>query len=151
MEDCVPAGNDFVAIAENHHHSLALRADGSLVGWGDNSQGQTNVSTGTFVAIAAGWGHSLAIGSPDPAALIVFLIERVLGLNLQHGIANNLDSKLDAAFQALVDVSKNNHIAAVNALDAFINAVAAQRGKAIPEADADRLIAAATRIIGLLL
>ena len=33
----VPAGNDFVAIdASQGFHSLALRSDGSLAGWGSN-------------------------------------------------------------------------------------------------------------------
>jgi hypothetical protein len=34
-----------------------------LVGWGDNSAGQIDVPAGTFTAIAAGYGHSLAIRS----------------------------------------------------------------------------------------
>ena len=32
----MPAGNDFVAIAAGYFHSLALKSDGSLAGWGDN-------------------------------------------------------------------------------------------------------------------
>ena len=32
----VPDGNDFVAIAAGDYHSLALRSDGTLVGWGNN-------------------------------------------------------------------------------------------------------------------
>jgi hypothetical protein len=86
----------------------------------------------------------------DPADLIIALIEQVALLNLQHGIANSLDAKLDAAFNALDDVSENNDVAAVNALNAFINAVQAQRGNKIPAAAADALIAAALEIIELL-
>jgi hypothetical protein len=41
-------------------------------------------------------------------------------------------------------------VAAVNALGALINAVEAQRGNKIPEADADVLIADAQHIIDLL-
>ena len=41
--------------------------------------------------------------------------------------------------------------AAINSLEAFINAVEAQRGNKIPEADADTLIAAVQQIIDLLM
>jgi nicotinamide mononucleotide (NMN) deamidase PncC len=34
-----PDGNDFVAIAAGSSHSLALKSDGSIVGWGYNSYG----------------------------------------------------------------------------------------------------------------
>jgi len=34
-----PAGNDFVAIAAGGAHSLALKSDGSVVGWGNNWEG----------------------------------------------------------------------------------------------------------------
>ena len=43
---------------------VALRSDGSLVAWGDNSLGQTDVPTGNdFVAIVAGDGYNLALKS----------------------------------------------------------------------------------------
>ena len=51
-------GNDFVAIAAGGTHSLALKSDGSIVGWGSNYYGQASPPAGNnFVAIAAGW-HS---------------------------------------------------------------------------------------------
>src|SRR6266496_4663770 len=42
---------------------MALKADGTVVVWGDNSQGQRNVpaSLSNAVAIAGGGAHSLAI------------------------------------------------------------------------------------------
>ena len=85
-----------------------------------------------------------------PGALIQQLCEDVVALNLKQGITNSLDSKLDAVLQALDDVNENNDVAAINALQAFINAVEAQRGVHIPAADADTLIAAAQQIITLL-
>ncbi|MHC4423624.1 MAG: hypothetical protein ACYSWR_03000 [Planctomycetota bacterium] len=57
---------------------------------------------------------------------------------------------MNAALRALEDENENNDIAAINTLGAFINAVEAQRGKKIPEAEADALIAAAQEIIELL-
>ena len=83
--------------------------------------------------------------------LLQGLANQVIALNLQKGIANSLDAKLYAALQALDDLNENNDVAAINALQAFINAVEAQRGKKISQEDADALIAAAQEIIDLLI
>ena len=87
---------------------------------------------------------------PDALTLLEQLIQDVVDLNLQQGINNSLDAKLDAVIQALQDVNENNDVAAINALQAFINAVQAQSGIHIPVADADALIAKAQAIIDLL-
>ncbi len=60
-----PGLSNVVAIAAGERHALALRADGTVVAWGDNSHGQTNVPPGqsNVVAIAAA-GYDQA-----PAAL----------------------------------------------------------------------------------
>jgi alpha-tubulin suppressor-like RCC1 family protein len=52
-----------VAIAGGWWHSLALRADGTVVAWGDNSYDQCVVpaSATNIVGIAAGYSHSLAL------------------------------------------------------------------------------------------
>jgi probable HAF family extracellular repeat protein len=93
----------------------------------------------------------LNLASGDPVEiLIVGLIPQVASVNLKQGIENSLDAKLDAAFDALDGASAQNDVAAINGLKAFINAVKAQSGKAIPTADANSLIAAAQEIIGLL-
>jgi hypothetical protein len=47
----------------------------------------------------------------------------------------------------LEDANPQNDVAAINALQAFINKVEAQRGKKISEADADALIAKAQAIV----
>jgi probable HAF family extracellular repeat protein len=118
---------------------------------GATSSSATGVSSdgSTVVGVSGDEAFVLQL-QLSPAQLILALIEQVKGLNLKYGIQNSLDSKLDAALQALGDVNNHNNAAAVNALNAFINAVNAQRGKAIPAAAADALIAAATVIIHLL-
>jgi len=87
---------------------------------------------------------------PEPAELILDLADDVMALNLHKGITNSLEAKLNAALGALEDENENNDAAAINTLGAFINAVEAQRGKKIPQAEADALIAAAQQIIELL-
>jgi hypothetical protein len=78
------------------------------------------------------------------------LVNQVIALNLQRGISNSLDAKLQAALAALEDVNVHNDGAAINSLNAFINAVLAHRGNQIPTTDADNLIAAAQQLITLL-
>lgn len=57
-----PTGTGFVAVAAAGYHSVALRDDGSLVAWGWNDYGQTDVPAGSdFVAISAGHFHSAAL------------------------------------------------------------------------------------------
>lgn len=53
----------FTAIATSGHHSLGLRADGSIVAWGDNTHGQCDVPVPNagFAAVAAGSSHSLGL------------------------------------------------------------------------------------------
>ena len=87
---------------------------------------------------------------PDPVLLLQELAVSVIVLNLKSGIENSLDAKLVAALKALEDVKTNNDVAAINSLKAFVNAVQAQSGGSISEADADDLVALAQSIIALL-
>ncbi len=62
----VPAPNaGFVAVSAGSHHSLGLKADGTMAAWGSNGYGQCNVPApnADFVAIAAGGMHSLGLKS----------------------------------------------------------------------------------------
>ena len=61
-----------------------------------------------------------------------------------------MDAKLETALSALDDVNTNNDVAAANTLNAFINAVEAQRGNKISYEDAYMLVAAAQAIIATL-
>ena len=85
-----------------------------------------------------------------PTKLLESLISDVMDLNIMQGIANSIDNKINTALQSLDDMNQNNDVAAINALQAFINAVQAQRGNQISEPDADMLIANAQAIINLL-
>jgi alpha-tubulin suppressor-like RCC1 family protein len=60
----IPPGlANVTAIAAGEWHALALKADGTVVAWGDDRYGQTSVPAGlsNVVAIAAGVEHSLAL------------------------------------------------------------------------------------------
>lgn len=50
-------------LAAGSAHSLAIKADGTVVAWGSNSDGQTNVPANLsgVVQVAAGYDHSLAL------------------------------------------------------------------------------------------
>jgi len=54
-----------VAITAGQSHSLALKSDGTVVGWGNNGSGQATPPTNltAVVAITAGQTHSLALRS----------------------------------------------------------------------------------------
>lgn len=63
-ESNVPAGlTNMVQIATGGSDDLALRADGSLVGWGLNAEGEDKMPAGltNVVAIAAGFEHTVAL------------------------------------------------------------------------------------------
>ncbi|MFC4301973.1 S-layer homology domain-containing protein [Cohnella boryungensis] len=64
--DAADKGNgsrEIVQIAGGNSHSLALKADGTVVAWGGNNQSQSTVPAGLadVVSIAAGFEHSLAL------------------------------------------------------------------------------------------
>jgi hypothetical protein len=52
-----------VGIGAGEYHSLAVKSDGTVVAWGDSSEGQCSVTPGltNVVAAAGGGGHSLAL------------------------------------------------------------------------------------------
>ncbi len=54
-----------VSLASGNYHSVVAKSDGTVVVWGDNTQGQLNVPAGlsNVVAVAAGSAHSLALTS----------------------------------------------------------------------------------------
>ena len=59
----VPAGTHFQAVAAGYYHNLALKPDGTVVAWGDDSAGACKVPGGLsgVTSIAAGEAHNLAL------------------------------------------------------------------------------------------
>jgi hypothetical protein len=57
--------SNVVAIGAGDYHSVALKADGTVVAWGDDSQGQCNVPAGltNVIAIVCGGAHNLVLQS----------------------------------------------------------------------------------------
>ena len=93
---------------------------------------------------------TVASGWESPELLVEQLVGFVEELNLEVGIENGFDAKLEAAQQALTDVNKNNDVAAVNSLEAFVNSVEAQRGNKLTDEQTDNLVALAQAIIAKL-
>ena len=54
-----------MAIGAGEYHSLAVKADGTVRAWGDNSQDQCSLPPGltNIVAVAGGGAHSLALAA----------------------------------------------------------------------------------------
>ena len=82
------------------------------------------------------------------AAQIMSLLALVESFNLQHGIENSLDVKLQHVVDALNAAASGNMAVACNNLNAFINQVQAQSGNAMTPAQASQLISAATQVKG---
>ncbi|MCX5636930.1 MAG: hypothetical protein NTX52_04450, partial [Planctomycetota bacterium] len=118
-----PAGNDFVAIAAGGAtvcflsgacgtigYSLALKSDGSIVGWGDNGYGQASPPDGNdFVSIAAGEYHSLAIREQGPAELM--LIQPNVGEKLIADRIYTIEWQSSGSInQVLIEFSDSNGV-----------------------------------------
>ena len=100
--------------------------------WNDSAQRTVSLYAIDFV-----------VQAPTCQGLITGLAADVFALNVRKGISNALDSKLDAAIKAADGATANRNQTAINELDAFINAVAAQRDKEIAQSDASSLISVA--------
>ena len=58
-----PTAANFKDVSAGSAHCVALKLDGSVVSWGDDSEGQIQQTpTGTgFISVHAGAGHSVAV------------------------------------------------------------------------------------------
>ena len=89
---------------------------------------------------------TLLITAPTPADLVTDILEDLDEMDIHHGIRNSLEAKLNGA---LAKFNAGDVESGISKMNAFIDAVEAQRGKEITEADAEFLIASATTIINL--
>jgi FG-GAP repeat len=92
-------------------------------------------------------GASYVVFGSGPVAALEELIADVEAADLPGGLENSLTKKLSSAQGSLARGQIN---AAIGKIQAFINQVEAQRGKKIPEADADAWIADAETILDML-
>jgi len=64
-DQCTPTDNlsDAIQVSAGSYHSLAVKADGSVLGWGWNNSGQISipVGLGAISQVSAGSWHSLAL------------------------------------------------------------------------------------------
>ena len=61
----LPSSVRFTAIDAGGGHTCGLRADGSVVCWGDNQHGQAHALDGRFRAVSAGGNHSCGLRSDN--------------------------------------------------------------------------------------
>ena len=78
------------------------------------------------------------------------LINEVQSINAKQGVINSLAAKLQAVLRAVNAGNADNRADACNKIDAFINEVQAQSGKAITVDQANNLIADANQIKAVL-
>lgn len=116
-----------------------------FVGWQlDDTAYPAFVATITFTMDAP---HTATAIYETPLQATQSLLGTVSGAGLAAGTTQSLAAKLDAAAAAL---GRGDTKAASGQLGAFVNAVQAQSGKAIPADEAALLIAAAQAILGAL-
>jgi hypothetical protein len=56
-----PADGGYIDVAAGGYHCLAVKADGTLIAWGNNDYGQCDVPAGTYRAVDAGYLFSAAV------------------------------------------------------------------------------------------
>ena len=108
--------------------------------------GTTTVSCTATDAAGNTASGSFTVLVQAAAAQVSQLIVTVQNFNLQQGISNSLDAKLQNVLEALNGATAGNTAAVCNQLAAFINETAAQSGKKLTVAQANQLIATAQQI-----
>ena len=110
-------------------------------GWVDTTT-SLDIVNNIICGQATSFSQFLMVTEPS----IQDLINTVEEMNLHQGIENSLDSKLQRAQDAQAS-EDNNSIGTINALQAFINEVEAQRGNKLTSPQADELHSFANNLI----
>lgn len=100
--------------------------------------------------VIAGVVESITRKPPEPVSQLSSLIAEILTLNLQRGISNSFDSKLENALAALDRAKAGDAASAIGMLYAFIQSVSAQSGKSLTADQASELIDSAQAVIDAL-
>ena len=108
--------------------------------------GTTTVTCTTADAAGNSATASFTVTVLGAVAQVANVINTVVTFNLQSGIENSLDTKLQNVIDALNSMSNNDVANACGKLSAFINEVAAQSSKKLTVAQANQLTAAALQI-----
>jgi len=92
---------------------------------------------------------TLVVSQPTAPDLLRQLISNVESIQVDDGVRNALQAKLNAALNSLTAGNSQGRQDGMNTLAAFIHSVEAQRGKKISDTDAQFLIDSATTIVNL--
>lgn len=125
-------------------------ANGAIVGHVYTTAGQFTATLTVTDDDGATDDDTAVVTVQSPSQAIDALSDLVASFNFQQGISNSLDAKLENVQEALQAANAGQRGDAANKLNAFINAVNAQRGNEITDAQADELIALAMRILAVL-
>jgi alpha-tubulin suppressor-like RCC1 family protein len=101
----VPASaTNIIAIAAGWGHNLALRADGTILGWGDNTFGQAAIpsSATNVIAVSAGWYHSMALRKDGTLISWGKVFKRSFITNTPAGLTNIASIDAGEDFSAVV-------------------------------------------------
>ena len=84
-----PAGTNYVTISAGHEHALAIREDGTVVGWGDDAFGRATPpgDLTDAMAISSGFYQSMIVRSNGTIVPLGFTYEPTPALNEVTGIA----------------------------------------------------------------
>jgi len=107
-------------------------------------QVEVSINIDTFYVDPVGCGATIE-------ELIAELMAFVVTLNLQVGIENSLDIKLQLILDTLADLQGNNFNSMVAKLEAFIHEVEEQSGTNISEEDANYMLEIAQQILKMIL
>lgn len=133
----------------------AVRYDGPSGGF-DAAYGLQVMPDGVLYVTGTSWQDGTdndfaTIKYIQPGLKVEQMIVAVTSLDLESGLEGSLLAKLDSALHAIEDFNDANDGAACNALNAYINAVNAQRGKTIDEEDAQDLVVEAEAVLATLI